>query len=92
VPDRGPAQIKQGVDVHRHGIEPLLIAGIESVGRVKDAGIVDQDIQATQALDGGADEPLAGTRGAQVHRHELSTTARRFDGERNGAAALLVAA
>ena len=92
VPDRRAAQIEQGVDVDRHGVQPLLVAGVERIGRMENAGIVDQNVQAAQTLDGVADEALAGACSAQIRRGELRTAARLPDGFSHGQAARLAAA
>ena len=85
--DRGAAQVEQRVDVHRHGVEPLLVAGIERIGRVEDAGIVDQNVQSSHAPDGIADQAVTGARGAHIHRGELRVAALRSDGLDHGATA-----
>jgi len=58
---------------------------LSSAFAYKNTGIVHQDVQPAEALDGVADQTLAGARGAQIGRGEVCGAARGANGAKPGA-------
>lgn len=57
--DQGLAEVEDSAQVHVHDHIPLLRADLHQLERLRDAGVVDQDVDLAERLEGSLARPLA---------------------------------